>query len=339
MALTIGGEVLEPGQRKNYLVPLGTRPDGTPLSVPMMAVAGIKPGPVVGITTGVHGDEYEGPEAVRRLLSELDPGHLRGGIVCTPVANLSAYEVFHRANWVDHLDLNRSFPGDAEGFLSQRVANVLVKEIIEQANCLVDLHSAGLAYALEPYVGFNSTPGKVGEASFAMAKAFALPLLYGSTPFPNVLRLEAAKRELPSILVEVGGEARCHPEKVGVMKHGLKNVLRFLGMLDGSPEALPDRYTLIQAAAAGEFSHMPTGGFIRNQARLGGRVRRGDLLATIVDVFGDELARIESSIDGLVLSYRTLPVVRVGEWGYSIVEIVGECTSEMTMEESMRDTT
>lgn len=335
MTIVVGGLVVHPGERREILVPLGSRPDGTVLGVPLIGVAGKRPGPVLGITTGVHGDEYEGPEAVRLLLDGLNPDDLSGGIVCTPVANLSAYETASRVGGVDYLDLNRSFPGDATGFLTQRVAATIVREIVEQAHALVDLHSAGLAYDLEPYVGFNSSPGVTGERSFDLAKVFGIRLLYGSTPFPNVLRLEAAKREIPAILVESGGEGRLRPDKVQTMVRGLRNVLQHLGMVQGEPEGLPDRYMLLQAAPEGEFGHIPTGGFIRNRALLGGLVRAGDHLATIVDAFGKELARVESPLDGLVLSYRTLPVARIGEWGYSIVRVVGEFGSDVTMTQAL----
>ena len=331
MSIRLGETFLEPGARGEDQVALGYRPDGGRLGVPLIGLAGARPGPILGVIAGIHGDEYEGPEAVRSLLDEIDPAGLRGGIIGTPVANVAAYEAFDRVGSVDHLDLNRTFPGRADGFLSERVAAALVREIVEQSNVLVDLHSAGYAYDLYPYVGFNNTPGAVGEASFGLAKAFGIPVLYASTPFRNVLRLEAAQRQIPAILVEVGGEARCDPAGVALMKQGLRNVLRHLGMIEGTVEGLPSEYTIVRAPPGGEFSHVPTGGFIRNQTRLGATVEVGQVLGTIVDVYGKPLERITAPIAGMVLSFRTIPVVRTGEWGYSVVEVVGPTGFEESM--------
>ncbi|MCO5223769.1 MAG: succinylglutamate desuccinylase/aspartoacylase family protein [Thermomicrobiales bacterium] len=321
-----------PGERRHYLIELGHRPDGTPMGIPMIAVSGRQPGPVLGIIAGLHGDEYEGPEALRSLVNNLDLNSLAGSILCTPAANIPAYENFSRTGWIDHLDLNRSFPGNQEGYLTQQIANALVKGIVEQADIVVDLHSAGLGYDLVPYVGFNNTKGPVGEESFRLAKAFGIPLLYGSTPFANVLRQEAVRREIPALLVEVGGAARVQAEGVELVERGLLNVLKALEMLPGSMEFLPEWFTLIEAPPEGEFMHVRTGGFVRNHTELEAMVQAGDLLATIIDVYGNELDQVISPIDGLVLSYRTIPVIRTGEWGYSVVRIVGTADYDTSLD-------
>jgi uncharacterized protein len=220
-----------------------------------------------------------------------------------------------------------------------------VREVVDQCTTLLDLHSAGFAYDLYPYVGFNlypyvgfnATPGPTGEASFALAKAFGVPVLYASTPFPNVLRLEAAKREIPAILVEIGGEARCDPAGVERMKQGLRNVLRQLGMIEGSLEGIPDDYTIVRAPPGGEFAHVATGGFIQNQSALGAVVEKGQVLGTSVDLYGKPLEEITSHVSGLVLSFRTIPVVRTGDWGYSIVEVIGQTTFAESMASALGD--
>jgi predicted deacylase len=327
MSLTIGGRGLEPGERRECFAELGHRPDGTPLGVPLVGIRGQAPGPVLGVIAGVHGDEFEGPEAARIVLNEISPQRLKGGILCTPQANITAYEAVNRTSWIDHLDLNRSFPGRQDGFVTQRVAEILIDQIVEHADFVLDLHSAGLAYDLMPYVGFHASRDSSGEASYGLAKAFGIDILYASTPFPNVLRLEAASRSKPAILVEVGGEGRCRPDRVAIMARGLRNILCHLGMLDGSPEGLPDHYTITQAPPAGEFVHVSTGGFMRNCCQLGARVQKGETLGIIVDPFGAELGRVEAPLDGIVLISRTIPLVRTGEWGYAVVKVVEEVTN------------
>lgn len=112
------------------------------------------------------------------------------------------------------------------------------------------------------------------------------------------------------------------------MKQGLRNILCHLGMLNAMPEGLPARYTITRAPSGGEFIHVPTGGFMRNCCHLGARVHAGETLAIIVDPFGAELGRVTSPIDGIVLIARTIPVVRTGDWGIAVVEVVDEVEAD-----------
>ena len=287
-----------------------------------MVVSGAGSGPRLGIIAGIHGDEYEGPEGLRRFLSRVDPATLSGTIIAALQANPLAHEMHSRAGAVDYLDLNRAFPGNPDGFLTERIADLLVREIVEKSDFLIDLHSGGLAYDLVPYVGFNSTPGQVGEASFALARSFGIEFLYGSTPFPNVLRLEAAKRDIPAILVEVGGDGRLRMDLIPLVQRGLESAATHLGLLAGSSPSLPALNRVLKAPPGGEFVQSPTGGFLVSEVRLGDEVVQGQLLARLVDVFGSELARVEALVSGMVISYRTLPVTRTGDWTYAVIPVV-----------------
>lgn len=333
MSVRVGTERAAAGEKKTAYWSLGKRADGTDLGIPLMGIMGTKPGPIVGIVTGVHGDEYEGPEAVRAFFAKLDPEQLSGGIICTPQANLAAFDVFDRTGWVDRLDMNRSYPGREDGYLTQRVAHAVVQEIVEQSDYLLDLHSAGLTIDLAPYIGFNDTASPVGEESFALAKAFGVPLLYSSTPFPNVLRLEAHKRNIPAILVEVGGEGRLRQEKLEIMERGLWNVLRHLNMVAGEPEGLPEEYAILKAPPAGEFIHSPAGGFLRSYGSVGDRVVSGELMGEIIDHLGTVLVQMFAPMDGMILLSRTIPAIRIGDWSFAVVEETGLVKREGTFDD------
>lgn len=138
------------------------------------------------------------------------------------------------------------------------------------------------------YVGFDDSNSKVGDESFNLAQAFGVPLLYSSTPFPNVMRLEAHKRDIPAALVD-------------------------LGMLEGKLEDLPDRYTIIKAPSFGEFLHSPSSGYLRSNASIGDTVKKGDILGEIVDVFGRKLVSVKSPLDGIILIVRTIFSIRLME--------------------------
>lgn len=331
MTIKLNDRVIHPGEKAVSSIHLGYRPDGTSIGLPVMAMVGMNPGPVLGIVTGVHGDEYVGPETIRQLFAELDPKSLCGSIVCTPQANMQGFDAFNRVGWIDGLDMNRSFPGRADGFLAQQAAHAIVKHIIEESDYVLDLHGGGLAWALEPYVGFTLSMGEVTEKGFQLAKAFGIPNIYSSSPFPNVLRLEAYQRNIPAILVEVGGEGHCGLEELALMKRGVMNVLASLDMLASDNHLGPERqqkFKLLRAPESGEFIHSPTSGYMRGYIKVGDIVHAGQKIADIVDVFGNPLGEIISPHDGLALIVRTIPSIRIGDWVVSIVHITGECTDD-----------
>jgi predicted deacylase len=121
------------------------------------------------------------------------------------------------------------------------------------------------------------------------------------------------------------------------MKQGLCTVLRQMGMTEGPLDGIPDDYTVVKAPPAGEFAHVSSGGFIRNQTALGAIVETRQVLGTIVDLYGKPLEEITAHVSGLVLSFRTIPVVRTGDWGYSTVEVIGHTTLAGSMASVLGD--
>lgn len=316
--LRIGDVEVEGGRRIETWLPVGSWPDGLPLGLPLIVVSGRRPGPRLMVTAGIHGDEYEGPEALRQFLADLDPDGLSGCVAGVIQANPAAYAAFARTSPVDGLDLNRSFPGSRDGPLTERLAHLLAVDLLPQFDALVDLHSGGLLYGLSPYVGFHAAPGALGEASFAMAKAFGIPTLYASTPFPHVMRLEAARRGIPAILVEAGDEGRLRAEPLALTLRGLHGVARHLGILPGDvASGVP--MTVLRAAASGEFLRSPAGGFLRSACALGADVLVGARLGSLHDVFGHTLAEITAPHAGRVMEMRTVPVTRTGDWTYAVL--------------------
>ena len=90
-------------------------PAGLPILQTVVVVGGSQPGPVLLVSGGVHGDEFEGPLAIMRLFGELQPSEIKGTFIGLVVANAPAFEAATRCNPVDGLDLARQFPGDPSG--------------------------------------------------------------------------------------------------------------------------------------------------------------------------------------------------------------------------------
>lgn len=322
----IAGITVSRGGRGEGWLSLGRRPDGSSLGIPTIVIHGAQLGPRIALIAGVHGDEFDCVEGMRRFLSDVDPAELKGTIVATPQANPTAYEQFSRHNPVDHLDLNRNFPGDPNGFLTERIADALCRNFVDGSDYLIDLHSGGMVLGLAPYVGFDSSLDELGRRSFRLAQATGMETLYGSVAFSNVLRLAARKRGVASILIEIGCEGRLREESAQQARMTLATALRGLQMVSDQPSwrfNAVGEHTLVEAGKGGELMHAPTGGFLNTRVELGEIVSEGQVLGELVDPFGRLVEKIYAPQDGLVAEMRTIPVCRVGDWTFAVLPIVG----------------
>jgi len=146
------------GSRVHGYLPVRTDP---PIEIPVSIVNGASPGRTLVVTAGVHGTEYPGIEAARRFSGALNPAHLSGRVVVVPIANPQAFS--RRAIYVSGFEdqnLNRMFPGSAEGTSTQRLAHALFHEVIRKADLYVDLHGGDMVEALTPYVSYVNTPDR-----------------------------------------------------------------------------------------------------------------------------------------------------------------------------------
>jgi len=236
-ALNVGGLAVEPGTRKSgYLeVP------GTGVRMPLTVVAGAEEGPRVLITGGVHGGEYPGIEAAIRLARELDPGTLRGSVVVVHPVNLPAFHA--RVQYLvpqDGKNLNRQFPGNALGTVSERMAHVLMSEIAHGVDAWVDLHGGDIHEALVPFTIYSDAAEEsVVAASRAMAEVYGIQYVLASATVKGGTYSAAGKAGVPCILAEAGQVGQLDEESVGIHLRGCRNVLKHLGVLPGDPEPVP----------------------------------------------------------------------------------------------------
>jgi predicted deacylase len=294
-----------------------------PVSLPALVARG-QEGPTLLAIAGVHGDEYEGMEAIRLLFDELDPGEMRGTFIGLPIANPFAYEARARVAplAVDGLNLARVFPGDPGASASRALARGLfdfVAATLTIDDLLIDFHSGSADVAFAPMNGFRDIPGPARARSEEAARQFGLPNLWCIPDSPGPLNAESSRLGIPTIGTETTGRAGCEPEDVAAYLAGLRNILDFLGILSGgrrSRDSRPARNTVNVVA--------PTTGFLRVSKRLHDEVTAGEELGTIVTLFGDPVATIASPVSGTVWAARSMPPVRVGELIVMIALAEGE---------------
>jgi predicted deacylase len=311
--LRIGTAVLDgTGIARGYLK-VGDMPDGRPMQIPVLLAQGAKPGPTLWIHGCVHGNEACGAFVVHRLMRELDTATLSGTIVALPILNITAFRSKARMSPFEGFaggDLNRAFPGRADGTLTEQMAHAIYTELKAHAGYLVDLHTAMTAdvrWAL-----FPNAPGDVGQKSESMARAFGFD---STLPAPmDILAgsamMVAARDGIPGLIVEAGGKGPAFTAAlVSEVVERLRNVMRQIGMLAG---------TVAQHGPLTYFSNFAwvralQGGLFQRAVQCGERLKVGTVIGHYYDLWGQPTGEALSPHAGVVLAIHPGPVMASGE--------------------------
>lgn len=276
---------------------------GAPVSVPIRVIRGERKGPTLFVTGAVHGDELNGTGIIRELMfsnMELESGTL----ILVPVVNVFGFER-HSRYLPDRRDLNRSFPGDASGNLTARLAHTIHREVIERSDLGIDLHTAAVGRTNFPHVRADLRVAKLGE----LADWFGCEVIIDRAGDEHSLRQVATENGVPTINMEAGEALKIEPAVVELGVRGVKNVLRRLGMLRGRI-GRPAYQTVVKQS---RWVRAQAGGLLRFHVAPGELVDAGDAIATCDSFFRAESPTLRAPVAGIVLGMTTLPVVRPGE--------------------------
>lgn len=229
-----------PGKQIGYLRVPQSRDGGawSTIEIPIAIVNGA-PGPAVLFTGGVHGDEYEGQIAVARLARELDPQSLRGRLILMPAVDLPAALAGKRMCPIDGRDFNRCLPGDPRGSFCQVLAHFVDTEILTRVEVSVDIHAAG--NAMEAALSTNMhyvDDADILRRTFMLAEHFGAPwnVVFSGVDETSTLAAAAERRGVLAISSELGGYGRVSVEGLRVAERALRNVMKGLQMIDGTPD-------------------------------------------------------------------------------------------------------
>jgi predicted deacylase len=285
-----------------------------PVTLPALVARGRDPGRTLFVVAGVHGDEYEGMEAIRAVFAGLDPARMGGSFLAIPVANPFAYEARARIAplHLDGLNLARVFPGDPAGSPSRRLAAALlalVERTVGPDDLFLDFHSGSADVPYATLIGFRDVPGPATARAEEAARHFGVPRLWRIPDGPGPFNAETARRGIPTLGTETTGRAGCDPADVADYRRGLINLLAYLGICPDLPQ--PPRLDAPFRRSVDVLS--PVTGFLRPTHRLDDEVAAGESLGTVVDVFGETIAEVVASAAGTIWAMRSMPPVRVGE--------------------------
>lgn len=292
---------------------VATMANGQDLSLYVHEVRGARPGPTFGITAGVHGDEFNGPEIVYRFLTTLDPAELSGTLLVCPVANPLSYAAVTRFSPDDGANLNRIIPGSAHGTVTEMLADVLTKQLLDRVDAFVDVHSGGAYPTVDYTYILNAEP---------LSRAAGFPVLYRpSQDYEGTTTRYTVARGIPSVVLEIGGGAVAQDVYVERGVRALRSILQAYDMLAGNPPP-PPHQTVVRRIETLRPRH---GGILLPEVRaLGGVVPKATVLGRVVSPYTLEtleefVTTMEESL--MILAHQRANKVEAGDYGYMLGDL------------------
>lgn len=303
--MVIQNNSIEPGQNAVLRLSVGRLPSDTKIYLNVHVFRSIAAGPSVLLMGGVHGDEINGIETVRRTLALRWLEELKcGSVVAIPLVNVQGFNNFSR-EVLDGKDVNRSYPGSANGSMAGRLAYLINRHILPIIDFGVDFHTGGGNNYNYPQVRYSPTDKRSRE----LAQLFGAHYTVASKVIPKSLR-KAATDHGKSILVFEGGEnLRFDPLSIDHGLAGIRRLLHSQGMLsDSVPLANPsihiEKTSWIRAERPGIFRCIKQAGDI---------VKQGDTLALINDPYGMDEIPVVAKKPGHIIGHNNNPVVGMGD--------------------------
>jgi uncharacterized protein len=284
------------------------------LAVPLVELTGSADGPLLTVIAGVHGCEYASMDGVRRWTRELATRELRGRVRAVPVLNLPAFTA--RSPFVvpqDGKNLNRCFPGKADGTLAERLAYDAFSQLIAGSDALIDAHCGDLVEALQPFTLFEAGPAE-GRAR-ELATAYGLPYVIRQEAGPDravagTSSGAAAAAGIPAITAEAGGCGLVEEHAVALHVAGLNRVLGVLGMTDPEPGSEATERPSPSYLSRFLWLRSREAGWWEPAVRPGDAVAEGQLVGTISSLDGAEvLETITAPADCVAIFLTSSPAV------------------------------
>jgi predicted deacylase len=294
-----------------------------PGGAPLTTLRGADPGPTLALLGGVHGDEDEGVVAVHLLIRQLTELPLAGSVRAVAPASPAAWAAHSRASPLDGANLARCFPGDPRGGPTPALAAGITAQVIDGADLLIDLHSAGARYSMPLFAGFTRD-SDVAEASRRAALAFGAPLIWEHPHSPRGRSVSAAgERGVPAIYVECAGGGSIRAWELDAYLRGVLSVMAALDMVSpsfrGDATAKPRFvYGAGDLDAGVKASHH---GFFVTVVKAGAVVAAGAELGCVYDHQGSLLDEVRASREGIVMFLRRQARIQAGDVLFALASL------------------
>jgi len=296
---------ISPGDNVMVQLNVGSLPSGTNIDVNVHVYRSMFKGPTVLMLGGVHGDEINGVEIVRRAISSnVFDNLLIGSVIAIPLLNVFGFINFSR-DVPDGKDVNRSFPGTTMGSLASRVARILTKQILPHVDFGIDFHTGGASRYNYPQVRYGKTNKKAKE----LAIAFGAPYLIEKPYILKSLRKVAKDMKIPIIVYEGGESVRLDGFSISIGLQGMLRVLKSEGMIEQATE----RSTKLINLKKTTWIRAPYSGLFTWTRKSGIFIHKGEPLGMIHDPQGTKSITVLSTRNGYIIGHNNASVVNQGD--------------------------
>ena len=277
------------------------------IDVPVIIERSKKPGPTVLITAGIHGDEVNGVEIVRQIISKGINKPKRGTIICVPVINVFGFLNMNR-EFPDGRDLNRVFPGIKGGSLASRVAFKLVTEILPHADLVMDFHTGGADRFNAAQIRIIKDDNKLDE----LAEVFGAPFVFYSKNIKKSFRNTCYKLGIPILLFEGGKSTNIDNAITNTAVNGTKRVLNHLEMLNRKFKVSQPKQNCIHLLDS-KWVRAKYSGMFKATIGINSKVKKGDDLGNITDPYGSFNHFVKAPNDGYIININESPIIYQGD--------------------------
>ncbi|UJH68973.1 succinylglutamate desuccinylase/aspartoacylase family protein [Allomuricauda sp. SCSIO 65647] len=301
--ITVNGNTVKPGQSQLVRIEIARLPTGTLIDIPIHVFNGKQAGPTVLVQAGLHGDEINGVEALRRLLKDRALKIEKGALIVVPVLNIFGFIHFSR-DVPDGKDVNRSFPGSSKGSLASRIAYHYTSEVLPQIDIAIDLHTGGAQRHNHPQVRYTSGDSKSEE----LAALFDAPFHFPSKLIRGSFRKVMHTMRKPVLIYEAGESMRFDEHSIKTAVTGIKNVLGHLGMISKGkrkPKSMHLKTT--------KWLRAPRAGMFIPEIENGSSVSKNQILGAINDTYSKTNKKIKAPSDGHIICINHQAVVNQGD--------------------------
>ena len=304
--MQIGTISAEKGKLVKGYLEIGYLNDGEPVKIPVLIASGETEGEVLWVEGGIHGTESGGTLAIIETLNSLDLKKLKGTVVGVPVVNIAAHRAGQRLSPIDGTNLNRVFPGRADGSYTEQLADAYFKIVSRHANYLLDFHSGGETMKSPYYCGDifkqNDETSDLTKKMLDYTGADAGWIGYYEEfhgKLPSQLA-SLAKSKIPALMVERGGGDVTKTD-IDNYKQSILGCLKGFGFLEGEPPVNPKQISVINGAfPTGPMTHK--GGLFLTEVQPGAILKKGEPVVKIINLFGEVLEEMVSPADGVYVN-------------------------------------
>ncbi len=301
-------EQVPPGELYKYWVHIVSNGLSQPVQVPLMLIKGHKPGPVLGLTSTLHGNELNGIPIIQTVFKAIDPPNINGTLIGVPGSNPLSIMLDQR-QFIDNQDLNRNFPGRLTGNRSQQYVKRIFDKIVRHFNFHVDMHTASFGRVNSFYIKADLQQETLLQMALLQEADIILqnqePSFGPVATETQTLRQEASQHNIASITIEYGNPQIYQPQMLTRGSKGILNLMRWLKMIDGPLSTPPQKALVCQKSY---WIYTDEGGLLDIPVALKEHLKKGDLIGILKNPFGDLIKTYYAPEDGIVIGKSTNPV-------------------------------